>query len=57
VPTAEGPQQNLTTVATDPADKNNWWARQDTEAEVDLVRKRYSEAQELARDYEKTKIN
>ena len=24
--------------------------------EVDLVRKRYSEAQELARDYKKTKI-
>ena len=25
--------------------------------DVDLIRKRYSEAQELARDYEKTKIN
>jgi phage-related protein len=25
--------------------------------EVDLIRKRYAEAQELARDYEKTKIN
>jgi phage-related protein len=25
--------------------------------EVDLIRKRYAEAQDLARDYEKTKIN
>ncbi len=25
--------------------------------EVDVIRKRYAEAQELARDYEKTKIN
>lgn len=25
--------------------------------EVDLIRKRYAEAQELARDYEKTKVN